>query len=478
MSLYRKSSDSISDPDIIDRDAEDPPKELVFQALAPSVIDLPAYYHLDDKYTASTGEIWSYYLYLAANSGATLSNFAPTAFQNLLSQAAGENGTLPFAGKVRTVNSIVLLSNGIAFAIQTAMFLLLGSCADFGTWRPNVLIVMTMIGVAAGFSWLGISTPDKWEAATAIYILGLISFQICWTFWVAAFPGLARSTPVLRAVATAYKDGTLSRAEFEHKDSMKRNEISNMSFAVGSAGSLVVIAIGVGMFFAMHVNDSTQKNNWGLSAFNAFGAAAELALALPWFILEKRRPGLSYPPGMNIVQAGLWQLYRAAKDIWKLKQSLIYLIGESTYIQVPKCRQALKNNARPVYFLLGDALNTTITIVSTLQNEVQAFNSLILAYLLLVSVAAQAAGVYAYWLVQRRYGISTKAMLNFASGTVVLMTIYGLVGIWTRKIGFHSRWEFWVFQVYFGFFVCPWYNYSQTMVSASSFIQCSDIVGE
>lgn len=113
---------------------------------------------------------------------------------------------------------------------------------------------------------------------------------------------------------------------------MKRNEISNMSFAAGSAGSLVIIAIGIGMFSAMHVNDSTQKNNWGLSAFNAFGAAAELALALPWFILERRRPGLPCPVGMNIVQAGVWQLYRAAKDIWKLKQSLIYLIGEFTCI--------------------------------------------------------------------------------------------------------------------------------------------------
>ena len=31
--------------------------------------------------------------------------------------------------RIRTVNSIVLLSNGIAFAIQTALLLLLGSCA-------------------------------------------------------------------------------------------------------------------------------------------------------------------------------------------------------------------------------------------------------------------------------------------------------------------------------------------------------------
>ena len=55
-------------------------------------------------------------------------------------------------------------------------------------------------------------------------------------------------------------------------------------------------------------------------------------------------------------------------------------------------------------------------------------------------------------------------MLNAASAAVVLMTIYGFVGIWTQVIGFHNRWEFWLFQAYLGFFACPWYNYSQTMV--------------
>jgi hypothetical protein len=64
---------------------------------------------------------------------------------------------------------------------------------------------------------------------------------------------------------------------------------------------------------------STENNNWGLSIFNAFGSAAELMLAVPWFILEKRRPGQPTPAGMNIIQAGIWQIYRAALDIWKLK---------------------------------------------------------------------------------------------------------------------------------------------------------------
>ena len=114
---------------------------------------------------------------------------------------------------------------------------------------------------------------------------------------------------------------------------MKRNEISSLSTAVGAAGELAVVAIGIGMFKALRVNSSVQNNSKGLSVFNAFGAAVELALALPWFILEKRRPGLPYPGNMNIVQAGLWQLYRAGKDIWKLRQSLIYLISELSSFQ-------------------------------------------------------------------------------------------------------------------------------------------------
>lgn len=91
----------------------------------------------------------------------------------------------------RTVNSIVLLSNGISFSIQVVLFLVLGSFAgiysrlssgheidmmliaiDFGTWRPYILTVQTVIGVAIGFGWLGVHTPDKWELAAEMYIVG------------------------------------------------------------------------------------------------------------------------------------------------------------------------------------------------------------------------------------------------------------------------------------------------------------------
>ena len=83
----------------------------------------------DPKYETTKWEIWAYYAYYVGNNGLSLFNFAPTAYQNLLDEAVGESGMLKFAGKDRTINSIVLLSNGISFAIQIVVFLIIGSYA-------------------------------------------------------------------------------------------------------------------------------------------------------------------------------------------------------------------------------------------------------------------------------------------------------------------------------------------------------------
>lgn len=83
----------------------------------------------DPAYETTKKEVWAYYAYYIGDNGLTLFNFAPTAFQNLLSQAAGDSEVLQFAGRDRTINSIVLLANGISFAIQVVIFLVIGSYA-------------------------------------------------------------------------------------------------------------------------------------------------------------------------------------------------------------------------------------------------------------------------------------------------------------------------------------------------------------
>lgn len=363
----------------------------------------------DPKWETTRGEIFAYYSYYIGNNGLTLFNFAPTAAQNLVYQHAeaigGPNNTIVhFAGANRTINSVILLCNGISFAIQIVVFLILGSYADFGTFRPNILIVLSIIAWGIGFGWLGVHTVDDWQTGLGLYIVGLIAYQLCLTYWTAAFPGLARNTRELRDKAAEFENGDISREEYDHADSMKRNELSNMAFYIQSIFEIVILAVIVGIMFGLHVNRSVANNNWGLSVLIAFASGVWILVAIPWFWKEKRRPGQD--PGMNVVLAGFWQLYRALTQIWQLRQSLFYLVG---------------------YFLLGDSLNTTVTVISTLQNEIVAYNTLQLTYLLIVGIAAQAAGIFAFWSIQKRWQLSTKTMFNAVAVGIILLDGWGMV---------------------------------------------------
>lgn len=97
---------------------------------------------------------------------------------------------------------------------------------------------------------------------------------------------------------------------------------------------------------------------------------------------------------------GFWQLWRAMKQIWRLKQSLIYLIG---------------------YFLLGDSLNTTVTVIATLSAEIIAYDTLTLTYVLIVGIVAQAIGIGVFWVIQKRWQLSTKTMFNAIMLGIVLL---------------------------------------------------------
>jgi MFS-type transporter involved in bile tolerance (Atg22 family) len=423
--------------------AEDPAKGAIDVPSDPDIDTPVAPDQFDPALETTRHEIWAYYTYYVGDNGLGLFNFGPTAFQNLMYQAAGDSEVLHFMGRDRTINSIVLLCNGISFAIQIVIFLILGSFADFGTWRPNILIVLSLIAFGIGFGWLGAHTEADWHVGVGLYIVGLIAYQTTITFWTAAFPGLARNTRDLREKAESFAEGRISRAEYDFADMMKRNELSNTAFYVQSVCEIGILAVIVGIMFGLHVNDSEANNNWGLSVLIAFATGVWILCSIPWFILEKRRPGQD-PGRANIVIAGFKQLGYAVTQIWQLRQSLAYLIG---------------------YFLLGDSLNTTVTVIGTLQNEIVAYNSLQLTYLLIVGIAAQAVGIGAFWQIQKRYGLSTKTMFSVVAVCIVILDGWGMVGIWTQAFGFHKAWEVWVYQAFYGLFVCPWYSYSQTMIS-------------
>lgn len=326
-------------------EAEDPTKDAELNSSDFLGEDRPvAPDQFDPKYETSRWERWAYYCYYIGNNGLTLFNFAPTSFQDLLYEAAGDSERLQFLGAYRTVNSIVLLANGISFAIQVVLFLLLGSMADYGKWRPWILIFWSVVAFALGFGWLGVHTEDKWKVATGLYMVGLIAYQMCITFWTAAFPGLARNMPEMRQKAEDYENREITREEYDFADMMQRNRIYNLAFVMQSGGEIIILAVLVGILFALDVNASDANNLWGLSVLIAYCTGVWVVLAIPWFILEKRRPGQRLPPGMNFISVGFWNIYRALLQIWELKQSLLYLVGKTNH-DVFWVSRAISSNA-------------------------------------------------------------------------------------------------------------------------------------
>jgi len=203
----------------------------------------------------------------------------------------------------------------------------------------------------------------------------------------------------------------------------------------------------VGILKALKSDASVANNTKAFSVLIAFSGGVWLLCAIPWFLLEKRRPGLQLPPATSLLTIGFWQLYVTLRECSRLKQTFLYLI---------------------FYFLMGDVLNTTVTVVATLQNSVVSYSTLQLTLLLIVGIVAQALGIYLFWNVQKYFKISTKAMLSFNVFWILVLTVWGLIGVHTDKFGFKHVWEIWLYQAFYGLMVCPWYAYSQTMISEVS----------
>jgi MFS-type transporter involved in bile tolerance (Atg22 family) len=52
--------------------------------------------------------------------------------------------------------------------------------------------------------------------------------------------------------------------------------------------------------------------------------------------------------------------------------------------------------------------------------------------------------------------VSTKNMFDAVIVGIIILDLWGMIGIWTQTIGFHHKWEFWLYQVWYGIAVCPW----------------------
>ena len=160
-------------------------------------------------------------------------------------------------------------------------------------------------------------------------------------------------------------------------------------------------------------------------------------LGIPWFILQKSRRGPSFPPGTHWWSIGWIQIFKAVREFRRLPHTFIFLAA---------------------FFLLADGLNTNGTLVGIVQNQRIQFSFLQSTYLTLVSAITSIFSCYAFWYIQRYKKISTKKMFVVTNVVTVFIPLWGMIGIWTKKFGFHNIWEFWAYNAVYGLGQAPyWY---------------------
>jgi len=132
------------------------------------------------------------------------------------------------------------------------------------------------------------------------------------------------------------------------------------------------------------------------------------------------------------------------KEAWTIKQTFFYLVA---------------------YFLLADGINTTITLVAIAQTDAVAFSATENTYLIMVQGGSAVVGIYVCYELQKFFNLRTKSVLQALNFGCLLLPLWGMIGIWTNKFGYHNLWEFWLFQSVNGFSIGAQYSYGQAYMA-------------
>ncbi|CAN6631609.1 hypothetical protein TRVA0_013S01156 [Trichomonascus vanleenenianus] len=415
---------------------------------------------VQDQPLTTKWEIIGYMLYYVGNNSVGPYSYTPIAFQNLVSEATFDPTKRPygkvactadtvrcvvkFGGVERTVSSVVLLSQGIGFVLQSVVFLFLGAFADYGSWGPYILIGLSILSWGVQFGFLGVHDPSKWQAAFGLSVLSSLGYQGCQSFWTAVFPRLARFLPSVKEKEDQLLNGEITEAEYHKVDSYHRNRITNWAWAVSNIGMVVTNAVAVGILYALHSRESVTANTWGISVVIAWATALWIVLGVPWFFLEQKRVNQPLPSGQSYWTIGFKQIAYVFRSVLKLKQTGLYIF---------------------TYWLLGDGLNTASNLVGIVQNDIVSYDMVTLAYVNILNSGLSIVGMGVFWYIQKKFGLSTKVMFLANAIFITILPLYGMVGMWTGKAGIHNKWEVWLYNAYSGLLISPYYAYSSTMMS-------------
>lgn len=219
--------------------------------------------------TTTRRELWSYYAYCNGDNGVGPGSYSQALFQQAVT-AAGHNPAinpiikgncttggcvLPWGNGTRSVSSIVLIANGICFAIMTLLFVTLGSLADYGSSAKYILLTFTVICWITQYAMITIRHSSQWPAGMILYIISYISYGGTLVFCAAIFSRLARYMPHVKKAKEELSEGRIERREYDRIESLEKNHISSVSTAHSNIGYLMTLVLNLSVLLPLQGND-------------------------------------------------------------------------------------------------------------------------------------------------------------------------------------------------------------------------------
>lgn len=270
-----------------------------------------------------------------------------------------------------------------------------------------------------------------------------MAYNLCVAFYTPSFPALARNLPESLETKRQYDAGEISEQEYNKTHMLMRNKLNNYSFGALSVGYTITLLIALGAAYGLGANESSSANLRAAVIIVGISTGVWILTGVPWFFLEKKRM-VPLPQGESYLSVGAKTYWQAARHANRLSQTWLYLIG---------------------YFILSDGWTTTQSIYGICQNSIVEFSTTTSTEIYIVEGFANIVGIAAYWLIQKHWKISTKTILIINSVTLILMSIWGCIGIGTTKFGFHNVWEVWAFAAIACAAAAPFFTFSATMLS-------------
>lgn len=303
-----------------------------------------------------------------------------------LAQAAvGENGVVLELGYFGTVTAKSLFPYAVGLSVFAQVFFLplMGAIADYTNLKKTFMAIFCYIG-SVFTCLLFFVDGSLYLMGTAFFIVANLSAGASIVFYNSYLPDIT--------------------------DESRRDKVSSWGFALGYvSGSLMLVVnlllllyaenLGISINMAVRICLLIAGLWWGGFSLITFS------------LLKKRQPAREKPKGKNVIFAGIGELKDTFKELFKLKQTLLFLIA---------------------YLLYNDGIQTVISqsgVFLTQELFVAKGKAIDTSFLLIALLIAQVVGLFGALVFEK-----ISRITNTKTAIIISLVIWSFVVIYAYAV--------------------------------------------